>query len=378
MPKKKTSTRFFMILILFFSSIVFVPNVAHAENCGWAMVNADGVSGAVLVGDCGGSFLAEWNALGLTEGVFINYGCKLPCRFVIQTRQSESGNVAGYSSSFNQPADQSRVTYDGTNNSFTVSNGPAESPRVSLIIRDGIATDSTGRSFNTGTGISTTTTLSADQFNNLVKETNRIDSANTQQSSALAKSKELALQTPGIERCVTWEGYLENGRECSLANISDSPTVTSFSPYNSLKSESSTVIAITDTPTAISESITVTVKKLNEFTNSLIEIDGVKFRGKSLDVINLASKLEGEKVISSDISKNFQKLNQLRPITYSATVKLPDSKYLQESLVSNTPSICSTAGILVTRLSKGTCDVSYSLSSKSGNEYSTNKMWVFK
>ncbi len=367
-----------MILGLFFSSFAFVPSVANAENCGWAMVNADGVSGAVLVGDCGGSFLAEWNALGLTEGVFINYGCKLPCRFVIQTRQSETGNVAGYSSSFDQPAEQSRVTYDGTNNSFTVSSGPVESPKISLIIRDGIATDSSGRSFNTGTGISTTTTLSTDQFNNLVKETSRIDSANTQQSSALAKSKELALQTPGIERCVTWEGYLENGRECSLASISDSPTVTSFSPYNSLKSESSTVIALTDSSTASSESITVNVKTSNEFTSSLIEIDGVKFKGKSLDVISLANKLEKEKTISSDIGKNFQKLNQLRPITYSATVKMPDSKYSQESLVSNTPGVCSTAGILVIRLSKGTCDVSYSLSSKSGNEYSANKVWVFK
>jgi hypothetical protein len=66
---------------------------ANASDCGWAMVNSDGVSGAVLVGDCAGSFLAEWDRLGLTEGVFINYGCKLPCRFVIQTVASETGNV---------------------------------------------------------------------------------------------------------------------------------------------------------------------------------------------------------------------------------------------------------------------------------------------
>jgi|688.fasta_scaffold23512_2 hypothetical protein len=378
MFKKRNSLHLILSALLIAFSVTVPANSAHAENCGWAMINADGVSGAVLVGDCGGSFLAEWNALGLTEGVFINYGCKLPCRFVIQTRQSETGNVAGYSSSFNQPAEQSRVTYDGTTNSFTVSNGSPTSPSVSLIIKDGIATDSTGRSFNTGTGISTTTTLSAEQFNSLVKETSRIESAKSQKSIALSKSRELALQTPGIERCVTWEGYLENGKECSIAVSSESSTVTSNSVVNSLASETGTVLSVSDSSTTQSESFTVSVKADNKYKNNSIQVDSVQFTGETDDVISLASKLESNKPVSADIAKNFQKLNSIRSKTYSSAVKLPDAKYSDEKALSSTPTVCKVEGISVLRLSKGNCEISYTLSSKSGNEYSVTKNWVFK
>jgi hypothetical protein len=378
MQNKKISLRFFLSSLLIAISLTTPMSYAQAENCGWAMVNADGVSGAVLVGDCGGSFLAEWNALGLTEGVFINYGCKLPCRFVIQTRQSETGNVAGYSSSFDQPADQSRVTYDAATNSFTVANGPTSSPSISLIIKDGIATDSTGRSFNTGTGVSATTTLTAEQFNSFVRETTRIESAKTQQSIAKAKSVELALQTPGIERCVTWQGYLENGQECSLATGSDSSTVSSFSASDSLLSDSSTVLNIPDSSTSLSESVTVTVKGENEFKSAALEINSVQFTGETSEIVSLASKLELEKPVSLDISRNFQKLSQLRSRTYSSEMKLPNAKLSDESIAISTPKVCRADGITVLRIAKGICEVSYTLSTKLGNEYTSSKSWVFK
>jgi hypothetical protein len=378
MLKKRISIRVIVSGLLIVLSLTAPTIPAKAENCGWAMVNADGVSGAVLVGDCGGTFLAEWNALGLTEGVFVNYGCKLPCRFVIQTRQSETGNVAGYSSSFDQPAEQSRVTYDSNTNSFTVSSGPSSSPSVSLIIKDGIATDSTGRSFNTGTGISTTTTLTSEQFNSFVKEATRIESAKSQQSIALAKSRELALQTPGIERCVTWEGYLENGKECSIATSTDSSTVSSNSVVSSLAADTSTILSIPDSSTSGSESVTVTIKGDNEFKNTSIEIDAVSFKGKFEEVISLASKLESSKTVSADISKNFQKLAQLRSKTYSSSVRLPDAKYSDEKIKTSTPSVCKVEGVSILRLAKGSCEILYTLESKSGNEYSSNRSWVFK
>ena len=378
MQNKKISLRFFLSSLLIAISLTTPMSPAQAENCGWAMVNADGVSGAVLVGDCGGSFLAEWNALGLTEGVFKSYGCKLPCTFVVQTRQSETGNVAGYSSSFDQPAEQSRVTYDSNTNSFTVSSGPSISPSVALIIKDGIATDPTGRSFNTGTGISTTTTLTSEQFNSFVKETARIESAKSQQSIALAKSKELALQTPGVERCVTWEGYLENGKECSIATTTDSSTVSSNSVVSSLAADTSTILSIPDSSTSGSESVTVIVKGNNEFKNISLEVDAVSFKGKLEEIISLASKLELSKTVSADISKNFQKLGQLRPKTYSSSVRLPDAKYSDEKIKTTTPGVCKIEGISILRLAKGSCEISYTLESKSGNEYSSSRSWVFK
>ncbi|CAN2174266.1 hypothetical protein MCEMRE26_00127 [Candidatus Nanopelagicaceae bacterium] len=378
MINKNVSVRIFLSSLLIAISLTVPMHSAQAENCGWAMVNADGVSGAVLVGDCGGSFLAEWNALGLTEGVFKSYGCKLPCTFVIQTRQSETGNVAGYSSSFDQPSDQSRVTYDATTNSFTVANGPTSSPSISLIIKDGIATDSTGRSFNTGTGLSATTTLTAEQFNSFVRETTRIESAKSQQSIAKAKSVELALQTPGIERCVTWQGFLENGKECSMAISFDSSTVTSVSETNSLVSESTTVLSIPDSATSLSESVTVRVKGDNEFKVASLEINAVQFSGKTSEIVSLVTKLETERPVSQDISRNFEKLNQLRSRTYSSEIKLPNSKFSDETIIVSTPKVCRAEGISIVRIAKGSCEISYSLLSKSGNEYTSNKSWMFK
>lgn len=81
------------------------------------MVDADGKSGGVSVGDCEGNVYKEWERLGLIEGVFKNAGCKLPCRFVIQTREDPvTKNVVGYSTDFstqNRDSGQhSQVTYD--------------------------------------------------------------------------------------------------------------------------------------------------------------------------------------------------------------------------------------------------------------------------
>jgi DNA-binding protein YbaB len=211
-----------------------------------------------------------------------------------------------------------------------------------------------------------------------VKETTRIESAKSQQSIALAKSRELALQTPGIERCVTWEGYLENGKECSIATTPDSSTVSSSSVINSLASDTSTILSIPDSSTSGSESVTVTIKGDNEYKNTSIEIDAVSFKGKFEEIISLASKLESSKTISADISKNFQKLGQLRSKTYSSSVKLPNAKYSDEKIKTTTPSVCKVEGISILRLAKGNCEISYTLESESGNEYSSNRSWVFK
>ena len=114
------------------------------------------------------------------------------------------------------------------------------------------------------------------QYSDFVGESQRIDSAKNERLKALNKSKELALQTPGVERCVAWQGYLENGKECSKANIStiasgETSTVTSNSVKNTI-TESSKNVLKTDTSTAGIDSVTVTVKAKNEFENYLYSV----------------------------------------------------------------------------------------------------------
>ena len=368
---------------------------ADASDCGWAMINSDGVSGAVLVGDCAGSFLAEWDRLGLTEGVFINYGCKLPCRFVIQTLASETGNVAGYSSSF----ESSNVTYDAQNNSFIVTQPEASSPtsgtqqptpsRVVMVIKDGVATDSSGRSFSTGTGISTTTTLSQEQYSSLISETNRLDNASTQKSLALTKSRILALETPGLERCVKWYGYLEKGEECSLATTTESTSLSSRSLSSSIASDTATAVISVDTGTSViamsstttgsdSVPLSITVKQGNENADPKLEVSTVNVVANANEVVQISAKVESDKKFSIDVEKYINKLLAIAAETNLSKFKLPSSRLSQESSVSLTPLVCSVEGLLVQKKSKGVCSISYTIVPPSGNSYTVEKTFTFK
>ena len=368
---------------------------ADASDCGWAMINSDGVSGAVLVGDCAGSFLAEWDRLGLTEGVFVNYGCKLPCRFVIQTLASETGNVAGYSSSF----ESSNVTYDAQNNSFIVTQPEASSPtsgtqqptpsRVVMVIKDGVATDSSGRSFSTGTGISTTTTLSQEQYSSLISETNRLDNASTQKSLALTKSRILALETPGLERCVKWYGYLEKGEECSLATTTESTSLSSRSLSSSIASDTATAVISVDTGTSViamsstttgsdSVPLSITVKQGNENADPKLEVSTVNVVANANEVVQISAKVESDKKFSIDVEKYINKLLAIAAETNLSKFKLPSSRLSEESSVSLTPLVCSVEGLLVQKKSKGVCSISYTIVPPSGNSYTVEKTFTFK
>lgn len=380
--------RILVAVILSLAPMAAISPPAHAENCGWAMVDVDGKSLGVSVGDCAGNFWREWQALGIIDGTFINAGCKMPCRYVIQTREDPvTGNVAGY----NGAAGGISVQYDDKTNSFSVSNsspasGNANSntvtppPTVILIIKDGVATDTTGRSYDVGSGVATTTTLSQSQFQQLVTETSRIESAKSQRQIALDKARALALQTPGIERCVTWSGYLENGQECAIATTSDSATVQMKSVSNSLSgSDSRTVLNVgSDSSTVSTDSVTVNVKPINEFVAAKINSESVDIEGKVSTVTGLALKIETDAKTGTDIDKSLRKLDSLRSITASSSIKLPDSKLTKESVVSLTPGICSISGIQVARVGKGVCTVSYTLTSEAGNTYTTEKTFTFR
>jgi hypothetical protein len=374
------------ISIITLSLSIFVPislpiTQATAENCGWAMVDADGKSGGVSVGDCAGNFWREWQSLGLLEGVFKNAGCKLPCSFVIQTREDPvSKNVAGYSTDFsNQQPGQTEVTYDNNSNTFTV----GSSSKVTLVIKDGIATDSSGNSFIAGTGVTTTTNLSVEQYRELVTESKRIDSADSQRLIALNKSKELALQTPGVERCVTWQGYLENGTECSRAVISiiasgETSTVTSVSVKNTITESSKNILKV-DTSTAGVDSVTVTIKAINQFETATVKVDSVEFEGKSKEIVLLSQKLESSTVTISGIQTALKKFDTIKNKITTKQIVLPDVKGVYEEAVSESPVICKVKGITVVRLKKGTCEVSYSLTSlDTGNTYTAVKSLSFK
>jgi len=351
---------------------------APDSNGGFAVVHPDGHVCGVIVGN-----IAYFGGNDKTmESEYM--GCPIGARIIFQTKADPvTGNVAGYHGS----SPGTSVEYNDATNSFSISNSSPSSsneqvapPKVTLIIKDGIATDSSGRSFNTGNGTASTTTLSQQQFQQLVKESDRIDSAKNQRQIALDNARSLAIQTPGIERCVTWSGYLENGQECATATTSDSATVQMKSVSNSLSgSDSRTVLNVgTDSSTVTTDSVTVNVKPANEFIAPKMNSESVEIKGKVSTVTSLALKIETDAKTGSDIDKSLRKLDSLRSVTASSSIKLPVSKLTKESVVSLTPGICSISGIQVARVGKGVCTVSYTLTSEAGNTYTTEKTFTFR
>lgn len=374
-----------IILLSLFLTCISTP--AHAEEGlgGYAVVHPDGHVCGVIVATSSDPF-------GNGGTMPIEYmGCPVGARIVFQTKPSADGNVAGYHGTGSNG--QTTVTYDDTSKSFTVSNstspGNSNNPntpvitQVTLVIKDGVATDRSGNSFNTGTGATTETTLTPEQYKNLVTESKRIENAGNQRQDAINKSKELAIQTPGVERCVSWQGHLESGTECSkaiLANISTGETLTVTS--NSLKNtitESSKNILKTDTSTAGVDSVTVTVKEKNEFEVAAIKVEKVEFEGKPIDIISVAQKLETSTVTVKAIGTAFLKFDAIKTQTTAKTVALPDARYVAEETVSETPKVCKIDGITVVRLKKGICNISYTLTSlENGNVYTAEKSITFK
>ena len=367
-------------------SIVFpislLTTQAHAgeEVGGFAVVHPDGHVCGVIVGSI--AYFGGNDRTMTSEYM----GCPIGARIILQTRQSETGNVAGTHGDGTNGTPL--VTYEDTSRTFTVSNTSTTSTTpvsttVTLLIKDGVATDSSGRSFNTGTGVTTNTTLTNAQYADFVSESKRIDSANNEQLNALNKSKELALQTPGVERCVTWQGYLENGKECSKASIStivsgETSTVTSNSVKNTI-TESSKNVLKTDTSTAGIDSVTVTVKAKNEFETSVMKIETVEFEGKPKEIILVAQKLETSTVVVQAIEKAFLKFDAIKTQTNAKSVALPDARYVAEETISETPKVCKIDGVTVVRLKKGTCNISYTLTSlENSNVYTANKSITFK
>lgn len=384
--------RFLLIFAMTAIPVVTEKTAANAENCGWAMVDADNRSLGVSVGDCAGNFWREWQALGIIDQTFTNAGCKMPCRYVIQTREDPAtGNVVGY----NGETPGITVKYDDNTNSFSVYSTPVPAqnqgqgatptpsapPKVTLVIKDGVATDTSGRSYDVGSGVTTTTTLSQEQYQLLVSETNRIDNANSQRQNALNQARLLASQTPGIERCVSWSGYLENGQECAIAtSANDTVTVQSRSVSNSLvSSDSKTVLNIdSSTSSSASESLTITVKATNEFTIPVLKSESVDVKGAVSQLSTLVQKIETNQKLVAEIDKSLKKLDSIKKVSASAMIKLPDARSTSESAISLTPNVCTVAGIQVSRVSKGTCSVSYTITSDAGNSYTTEKSFNFR
>jgi len=148
---------------------------------GYAVIHPDGHVCGVIVGN---SYFAGNDKTMTSEYM----GCPIGSRIIFQTKASPTGNVAGWNGQ--------NVTY--SQNQFTIKN---DSGTATTVIQNGIATDSTGKVWDTGSGacisqctvttISDTTTVTTDT-STVTRQLNNTNNVTASDSKILTLVKNYA------------------------------------------------------------------------------------------------------------------------------------------------------------------------------------------
>lgn len=170
----------------------------------------------------------------------------------------------------------------------------------------------------------------------------------------VAKAKEVALaaanDTPGIERCSSWSGFGENGRECSYVFVDPATTQTS-----------------TNSESTSEEDVSGASTQIN------VGLDTVNVSMSSVSISRLAlnlapSQSEGTKI--ANLAKGFAKLASTQNTT---SRNLPRVAGLKYQVISLTKSVCQASTWRVRVNKKGLCIIEVTTTDSAGNTYSFAK-----
>ena len=201
-----------------------------------------------------------------------------------------------------------------------------------------------------------------------------------------SKAKEVAeaaaKQTPGIERCSSWSGFGETGRECAYAFIAPSSSSkpvssesTASSTANPAASESQivNVISATSSQQAIqdisssggsdsgsSDSRTISVA---------IGLESVSVAGTSVEIAKTALAITSDPVEAQSISTLARNITAVPTVIRSVIQSLPRMKDLDYKVVSLTPATCQASSWRVRVSKPGLCQVEFQITDTEGNSY---------
>lgn len=195
-----------------------------------------------------------------------------------------------------------------------------------------------------------------------------------------SKAKELAsaaaLQTPGIERCSSWNGFGESGTECAYAFIRPSASSSSVSTSNS-----ATASAGLTTSSTVSASVTesapaaATPGSTESSTASSISValSSVAFKASAGVIARTAAVLTPSQLEAQKISGLALKIAGLKSTTKDKLVTLPKAKDLNYKVKSLTPKTCTASSLRLNFKTKGVCEVRVQITDNSGNAYEFTK-----
>lgn len=191
-----------------------------------------------------------------------------------------------------------------------------------------------------------------------------------------AKAKELAsaaaLQTPGIERCSSWNGFGESGTECAYAfirpNTSSSFVSTSSSLASSAALTTSSTISSSVTESAPASAASGSTESSTASSIS-VALSSVAFKASAGVIAKTAALLTPTQQEAQKISKLALDISKLQSTTKAKLVSLPREKTISYSVKSLTPKICQASSARLNFKTNGVCEIQVRVVDSSANAY---------
>ena len=193
-----------------------------------------------------------------------------------------------------------------------------------------------------------------------------------------SKAKEVAeaaaRTTLGIERCSSWSGFGESGRECAYAYVSPvsssatAPSSSTASPVTtSVTVRSSTESA--STPSSNSPSAVETSTSSSVSSSISVALDTVQVSGTSVQVARTALSVTSDPVEAASISALAEGITEVRTVQRSLLQTMPRDPALSYRVTSTTPSVCLASSWRVRIMNPGLCILNVEITDSSGNSY---------
>jgi hypothetical protein len=174
---------------------------------------------------------------------------------------------------------------------------------------------------------------------------------------AKAVSEAAALSTPGIERCSSWAGFGESGRECSYVFVDPATkeqTVTSES-----ESESEEVIGEGGTENEEAEAVPAIA----------VGLDSVAIEGTSIKVARTALAVTPDETEATAISELAEGFTKVRTVQRTLLQSFPRDAKLSYKVTSLTKDVCLASSWRVRITDPGLCLVNIEITDSEGNSY---------
>lgn len=193
-----------------------------------------------------------------------------------------------------------------------------------------------------------------------------------------AKAKEVAeaaaKETPGIERCSSWSGFGESGKECAYAFIAPSDDGSSAASSSSPTSSPEVVVRTVTASAEVAESSTATESAAASSSASVsssiaVGLDTVEVSGSSIEVARTALAITPDEQEATSISALAEGFTDVPTTQRTLLREFPRDPTLTYTVTSLTTDVCRASSWRVRIMNPGLCLVNISVTDSIGNTY---------